>query len=163
MTVVLVSISHVLCNLSVQACQLGSEWLNLPFEVFAFAIDGDCVPVVPLPVVPEPLIPGLLLVDPGGLDPIPLEPQCLTADGTSLRFHGASYGGSYSRHTLMAQAIQIDQYLADGLDVFVYFNNEAHGYAVQNPADLRRSIRGDRGCGAAACRRMVHELQEFLR
>jgi uncharacterized protein YecE (DUF72 family) len=67
-------------------------------------------------------------------------PQHRTADWTYLRFHGALYGGNYPREVLMAQATQIDQYLADGLDVFAYFNNDIHGYAVQNAADLRRYI-----------------------
>jgi uncharacterized protein YecE (DUF72 family) len=53
---------------------------------------------------------------------------------------GALYGGNYPREVLMAQATQIDRYLAAGLDVFAYFNNDLHGYAVQNAADLRRYI-----------------------
>jgi uncharacterized protein YecE (DUF72 family) len=32
------------------------------------------------------------------------------------------------------------QYLADGLDVFAYFNNDVHGHAVQNAADLKRYV-----------------------
>jgi uncharacterized protein YecE (DUF72 family) len=43
----------------------------------------------------------------------------------------------------MAQAGALEQYLSDGLDVFVYFNNDAQGYAVQNAADLRRYVSGD--------------------
>ena len=70
-------------------------------------------------------------------------PRCLTADWTYLRFHGVSSGGSYTRQALTAYATQIDQYLADGLDVFAYFNNDAHGCAVQNATDLRRYIRGN--------------------
>jgi uncharacterized protein YecE (DUF72 family) len=73
-------------------------------------------------------------------DRIADHPRCLTTDWTYLRFHGVSDGGSYTRHALMAQALQIDQYLANGLDVFAYFNNDAHGYAIQNAADLRRYI-----------------------
>ena len=69
-------------------------------------------------------------------------PRCLTTTWTYLRFHGVSSGGSYTRQALTAYATQIDQYLADGLDVFAYFNNDAHGCAVQNAADLRRYIRG---------------------
>jgi uncharacterized protein YecE (DUF72 family) len=68
-------------------------------------------------------------------------PRCLTTDWTYLRFHGGSDGGNYPRQALTAYATQIDQYLADGLDVFAYFNNDAHGYAVQNAADLRRYLR----------------------
>jgi uncharacterized protein YecE (DUF72 family) len=68
-------------------------------------------------------------------------PRCLTADWTYLRFHGGSDGGNYPRQALLAHARQIDHYLAEGLDVFAYFNNDAHGYAVQNAADLRRYLR----------------------
>jgi uncharacterized protein YecE (DUF72 family) len=67
-------------------------------------------------------------------------PRCLTADWTYLRFHGGSNGGNYPRPALITHATQIDQYLAEGLDVFAYFNNDAHGYAVQNAADLRRYL-----------------------
>jgi uncharacterized protein YecE (DUF72 family) len=30
--------------------------------------------------------------------------------------------------------------LASGKDVFVYFNNDAQGYAVRNAADLKRRV-----------------------
>jgi uncharacterized protein YecE (DUF72 family) len=69
-------------------------------------------------------------------------PRQLTTNWIYLRFHGISYGGSYTPQALMAQARQIEQYLAAGLDVFAYFNNDAHGYAVQNAIDLRRYVTG---------------------
>ena len=59
-----------------------------------------------------------------------------------LRFHGVNAGGNYTRQALRAQTRQIEQYLGYGLDVFAYFNNDAHGYAVQNAADLRRFCEG---------------------
>ena len=68
-------------------------------------------------------------------------PRCLTTDWTYLRLHGGSDGGNYTRLALTTHATQIDQYLADGLDVFVYFNNDVHGYAVQNAADLKRCMK----------------------
>ncbi len=68
-------------------------------------------------------------------------PRHVTADWVYLRFHGANYGGSYTHRALTVQARQIEQYLADGLDVFAYFNNDVHGYAVQNAADLKRYVR----------------------
>jgi len=70
-------------------------------------------------------------------------PRYITADWVYLRFHGVNYGGCYSRQALTAQARQIEQYLDDGLDVFAYFNNDAHGYAVHNAADLRHYVRGN--------------------
>ena len=69
-------------------------------------------------------------------------PRCLTTDWTYLRFHGVGGGGSYTPQALTAQARRIDRYLSDGLDVFAYFNNDAHGYAVRNAADLRRHLSG---------------------
>ena len=69
-------------------------------------------------------------------------PRPLTADWVYLRFHGVGYGGGYTCQALTAHARQIEQYLANGLDVFVYFNNDVHGYAVQNAADLRRHVSG---------------------
>ncbi|HEY7494608.1 MAG TPA: DUF72 domain-containing protein [Candidatus Tectomicrobia bacterium] len=68
-------------------------------------------------------------------------PRHITTDWVYLRFHGTNYGGSYTGQALTVQARQIAQYLADGLDVFAYFNNDAHGYAVHNAADLRRYVR----------------------
>jgi uncharacterized protein YecE (DUF72 family) len=73
-------------------------------------------------------------------DLIPNHPRHITADWVYLRFHGANYGGSYTHQALTAQARQIAQYLADGLDVFAYFNNDAHGHAVHNAADLKRYL-----------------------
>ena len=70
-------------------------------------------------------------------DLIPDHPRPITADWVYLRFHGASYGGNYPPQVLKAQARHIAQYVADGLDVFAYFNNDAHGYAVQHATDLK--------------------------
>ena len=75
-------------------------------------------------------------------DLIAAHPRQLTADWVYLRFHGVGYGGSYPPQDLATQARYIEQYLADGLDVFAYFNNDAHGYAVQNAVTLRRYVIG---------------------
>ena len=64
----------------------------------------------------------------------------MTAGWVYLRFHGDHYSGSYSPQFLTARAAEIRAYLADGLDVFAYFNNDAQGYAVQNAADLKRYV-----------------------
>lgn len=69
-------------------------------------------------------------------------PRLLTANWTYLRFHGDSYKGSYSSQKLTAQAQWIKQQLANGKDVFAYFNNDAHGHAINNAVDLRRYVRG---------------------
>lgn len=76
-------------------------------------------------------------------DMIDDHPRRITADWTYLRFHGDHYTGSYSYQFLSAQAQRIRESLAGGLDVFAYFNNDQHGYAVQNAADLKRYLQSD--------------------
>jgi uncharacterized protein YecE (DUF72 family) len=73
-------------------------------------------------------------------DLIPAHPRRLTADWVYLRFHGAGNGGDYSRQALAGAAQRIKRHLAEGRDVFAYFNNDAYGYAVSNAADLRRYL-----------------------
>ena len=75
-------------------------------------------------------------------DMIADHPPVITADWTYLRFHGDGCGGSYSRQALGAVARRIGEYRANGLDVYAYFNNDAHGYAAANAADLRRYVLG---------------------
>jgi uncharacterized protein YecE (DUF72 family) len=72
-------------------------------------------------------------------------PRELTADFVYQRFHGHRYGGSYSPQRLSAEARSIRHHLARGLDVFVYFNNDAGGHAVSNARDLRRYVGGGGG------------------
>jgi uncharacterized protein YecE (DUF72 family) len=71
-------------------------------------------------------------------DMIQQHPRVATSGWTYLRFHGDHYAGTYSAQKLAAEAKWIKQQSARGLDVFVYFNNDAQGYAVRNAADLKR-------------------------
>ena len=56
----------------------------------------------------------------------------------------------YSAQALTAQARRIRRWLADGYDVYAYFNNDARGYALSNAADLRRYIQGDARTGRSS-------------
>jgi uncharacterized protein YecE (DUF72 family) len=76
-------------------------------------------------------------------DMIADHPRKITADWAYLRFHGKHYGGSYSHQALTAEAKRIKALLADGRDVYAYFNNDQHGYAVKNAIDLRRYATGE--------------------
>ena len=67
-------------------------------------------------------------------------PRRVTAPWVYLRFHGEHYRGSYSRQFLVAQARRIRGWLAQGLDVYAYFNNDEAGYAVANARDLKRFL-----------------------
>jgi uncharacterized protein YecE (DUF72 family) len=73
---------------------------------------------------------------------LPDHPQRITADWTYLRFHGDHYQGSYSSQFLNDKARLIQGYLAQGLDVYAYFNNDQAGHAVRNALELRRCILG---------------------
>ena len=69
-------------------------------------------------------------------DMIENHPAVLTTDWTYLRFHGKN-GGNYARNDLAASARRIGKHLDRGLDVYVFFNNDAEGFAVTNALDLK--------------------------
>jgi uncharacterized protein YecE (DUF72 family) len=60
-----------------------------------------------------------------------------------LRFHGAAgdvYAGSYPDDELNAWADRIKNWIDQGKDVWVYFNNDLDGHAVRNAEYLKRQI-----------------------
>jgi uncharacterized protein YecE (DUF72 family) len=61
-----------------------------------------------------------------------------------LRRHGASslYRSFYSDEELSADAEKIKAWVEEGRDVFVYFNNDAKGYAVKNALTLKEMLKG---------------------
>jgi uncharacterized protein YecE (DUF72 family) len=67
----------------------------------------------------------------------------LTADFTYFRFHGREklFASCYTKPQLVREARAIRRAARQGLDVYVYFNNDAQGYAVQN-ARLLRALLG---------------------
>jgi uncharacterized protein YecE (DUF72 family) len=73
-------------------------------------------------------------------DLIENHPRVLTTGWNYLRYHGDHYAGCYSPQKLAAEARWIRLQLANGKDVFAYFNNDVQGYAITNAADLRRYI-----------------------
>lgn len=64
-----------------------------------------------------------------------------TTDAVYVRMHGPDseslYVGSYSDDELRWWAQRITEWDGQGRDVLVYFNNDGHGYAVQNARTLR--------------------------
>jgi uncharacterized protein YecE (DUF72 family) len=68
----------------------------------------------------------------------------VTADFVYVRRHGtaARYHGSYTDAMLRADARRIRRWLGDGLDVYVYFNNDGGGAAVRNAERLHRMLEG---------------------
>jgi uncharacterized protein YecE (DUF72 family) len=75
-------------------------------------------------------------------DMIKDHPRRITADWTYLRFHGRNYSGCYTPEQLQAEAKWIERQVAGAKDVYAYFNNDLHGHAVTNAADLRRYVDG---------------------
>ena len=76
-------------------------------------------------------------------DKIAEHPRELTADWTYLRFHGGAHDGNYSESELKKSAREIERLLQSGLDVYAYFNNDWHGYAIDNALTLKRFLTGE--------------------
>lgn len=70
---------------------------------------------------------------PAFIDDLPV-----TADFVYIRRHGegGSYATRYTKTYLKKDAARIKKYLKDRKDVFIYFNNDAAGYAPQNAREL---------------------------
>jgi len=73
-------------------------------------------------------------------DLIANHPEVVTADWVYLRFHGKEYGGSYTHQALTGAARRIERHVAEGHDVYAYFNNDAAGWAVKNAQALKRYL-----------------------
>jgi uncharacterized protein YecE (DUF72 family) len=71
-------------------------------------------------------------------------PRILTADWVYLRFHGPNgeerYTGDYSSQALTAEARRIAAHLEAKRDVYVYFNNDYDGRAIDCARRLRRYV-----------------------
>jgi uncharacterized protein YecE (DUF72 family) len=66
-----------------------------------------------------------------------------TADFIYLRRHGATalYASNYSDEQLKQDAEQIKKWLKSSKDVYIYFNNDAYGYAVKNALKLKELLK----------------------
>lgn len=64
--------------------------------------------------------------------------EAITAPFIYIRFHGGEklYSSEYSMEHLFEWAQKIKEYMKKGLDVYVYFNNDAYGFAVKNAKTL---------------------------
>lgn len=76
-------------------------------------------------------------------DLLPAHPRVLTTDWTYLRFHGAggAIAGTYQDRELANEARWIARQLAQGRDVYAYFNNDREGHAVRDAERLARLVR----------------------
>lgn len=69
--------------------------------------------------------------------------ETLTAGWVYVRFHGPREfcASEYGREGLSPWAVKIAGWLKEGRDVYAYFNNDVHGYAVQDAALLPELVR----------------------
>jgi uncharacterized protein YecE (DUF72 family) len=80
-------------------------------------------------------------------------PIITTADFAYVRLHGPShhkYGGSYADAALAAWAKRITDWARQGLDVFVYFDNDQAAFAAHNALSLKAMISGQNALTPAA-------------
>jgi uncharacterized protein YecE (DUF72 family) len=75
-------------------------------------------------------------------DLLPRHPWVLTTSWTYLRFHGPDavadpYHGRYGGRRLRRPAERLEEWLAAGVDVYAYFNNDFEGNAVADARWLR--------------------------
>jgi len=78
-------------------------------------------------------------------DLLPDHPWELTADWMYVRFHGPQalkrkYWGRYGEKRLEPVAERLDACLAEGRDVYAYFNNDYRGYAVKDASWLAERL-----------------------
>ncbi|MCK4416678.1 MAG: DUF72 domain-containing protein [Candidatus Latescibacteria bacterium] len=73
--------------------------------------------------------------------------EVVTADVVYLRFHGGAmlYGSNYSDGELEEWFSKARRWLNEGRSIYAYFNNDAHGFAVQNALTFRRLLQQKNG------------------
>ena len=76
----------------------------------------------------------------------PQAPYVPTAPFLYLRLHGpgALFASSYSSDQLADWAARIREWLAEAESIHVYFNNDFHGYAIENAKMLETMVSGKR-------------------
>lgn len=69
-------------------------------------------------------------------------PVKVTAPFVYIRMHGSGvvYGGLYEPEELSYWARLAKNFLKEGLDLYVYFNNDAFGFAVRNAAEFAEML-----------------------
>ncbi len=68
--------------------------------------------------------------------------ETVTSEFIYLRLHGSEtlYGSNYSDRELNQWAAKIRAWEKDGKTVFVYFNNDAYGFAIKNALTLKKLV-----------------------
>ena len=82
---------------------------------------------------------GFVIADSGGRYP---DHDMITSDFVYLRLHGPNtlYASEYDEPELQGYAEKILGWVGAGLEVWVFFNNDLHGFAVKNALRLNELI-----------------------
>ena len=66
----------------------------------------------------------------------------VTADFVYIRMHGSKvlFSSKYTNKELKDLSQKIKKWLRKGLDIYIYFNNDAYGYAIENAKMLKKLI-----------------------
>jgi len=66
----------------------------------------------------------------------------VTSDFVYIRMHGSKvlFSSKYSKTEIEELAKKIEDFSKNNLEVYCYFNNDAHGYAIENAKDLIKKI-----------------------
>lgn len=82
---------------------------------------------------------GLVIAHSGKLFPYK---EAVTAKHIYLRFHGPGklYASSYTKKSLRAYAKKCSHWLKEGHELWVFFNNDFYGYAIDNARTLNSMI-----------------------
>lgn len=64
--------------------------------------------------------------------------EILTADFVYIRMHGSKilFGSKYTKKEISNLGEKIKKWQKQNLDVYCYFNNDAHGFAIENAKEL---------------------------
>ena len=83
---------------------------------------------------------GLVISQSGSVFPYT---EMITAKNTYVRFHGpgALYASAYSDDMLQDFAEKCRRWEAEGHEVWAYFNNDIHGYAIDNAKRMRELLK----------------------
>ena len=71
---------------------------------------------------------------------LPQDIRC-TTDWSYIRLHSSNHDdGDYSHRDLSTWAKRIREFADDGADVWVYFDNDQHGFAIENARYIREKL-----------------------
>jgi len=70
--------------------------------------------------------------------------EVITADFVYIRMHGSKvmFSSKYTKKELQSLSVKIKKWKKRGKDIFVYFNNDAQGFAVENARELLALCKG---------------------